>query len=110
MRNPAWSRRLVPMIIGSVAVILSMEVAAPASADTNPAQPSLKELVQKRSKVNQVGGSQLSESPAPGCRIGSNANAFLGGFRMWEPATSRKPHTPQGPRDDQAKKAKGSRT
>ena len=66
MKRPAWSRRLVPMIIGSVAVILSMEVAAPASADTNPAQPSLKELVQKRSKVNQVRGSQLSESPAPG--------------------------------------------
>ena len=67
MRRPAWSRRLVPMmIIGSVAVILSMEVAAPASADTNPAQPSLKELVQKRSKVNQVRGSQLSESQAAG--------------------------------------------
>jgi len=66
MRNPAWSRRLVPMIIASVAVILSMEVAVPASADTNPAQPSLKELVQKRSKVNQVGGSQLSESQAAG--------------------------------------------
>ena len=110
MRKSAWSRRLVPMIIGSVAVILSMEVAAPASADTNPAQPSLKELVQKRSKVNQVGGSPLSESQAAGCRLGSNANAFLGGFRMWEPATSRKPHTPLGPRDDQAKKAKGSRT
>ena len=55
MRNPAWSRRLVPMIIASVAVIPSMEVAVPASADTNPAQPSLKELVQKRSKVNRVG-------------------------------------------------------
>ncbi len=64
MRKSAWSRRLVPMIIGFVAVILSMEVAAPASADTNPAQPSLKELVQKRSRVNQVGGSQLSESQA----------------------------------------------
>ena len=30
MRRPAWGRRLVPMIIGAVAVILSMEVAAPA--------------------------------------------------------------------------------
>jgi MscS family membrane protein len=66
MRKSAWSRRLVPMIIGSVALFLSMEMAAPASADTSPAQPSLKELVQKRSKVNQVGGSQLSESPVPG--------------------------------------------
>ena len=52
---------------------------------------------------------KLKQVP-PGCRLGSNANAFLGGFRMWEPATSRKPHTPQGPRVDQAKKAKGSRT
>jgi len=47
------------MIIVSVAAILSMEVAVPASADTNPAQPSLKELVQKRSKVNQAGLSAL---------------------------------------------------
>ena len=52
---------------------------------------------------------KLKQAP-PGCRLGSNANAFLGGFRMWEPGTSRKPHTPQGPRDDRAKKAKGSRT
>ena len=66
MRRPAWSRQLVPVIIGSAAVILSMELAVPASADTNPAQPNLKELVQKRSKVNQVGESPLSESPAPG--------------------------------------------
>ena len=66
MRRPAWSRQLVPVIIGSVAVILSMEMTVPASADINPAQPSLKELVQTRSKVNPVGGSQLSESPAPG--------------------------------------------
>ena len=49
-----------------------------------------------------------AEAGAP--RLGSNANAFLGGFRMWEPAASRTPHTPQGLRDDQAKEAKGSRT
>jgi len=42
----------------------------------------------------------------PGCRLGSNANAFLGGFRMWEPAASRS----QWSRDDQPKKAKGGRT
>jgi predicted NBD/HSP70 family sugar kinase len=51
---------------------------------------------------------KLKQVP-PGCRLGSNANAFLGGFRMWEPWTSRAPQAPQGPRDDQAKKAKGSR-
>lgn len=65
MRRSAWSRRLVPLIIGFVAVILSMEV-APALADTNPAQPSLKELVQKRSKENRVGESPLPESQAEG--------------------------------------------
>src|SRR5262245_25894315 len=63
-RRPVWNRRLVRLLIGSVALILSMEVAVPSSADTNPAQPSLKELVQKRSKVNQLGDAQLSESPA----------------------------------------------
>jgi len=59
-----------------------------------------------------IGGgnaSKLKQAP-PGCRLGSNTDAFLGGFRMWEPATSREPHTPQGSRDNQAKKTKGSRT
>jgi polyphosphate glucokinase len=31
----------------------------------------------------------LDELP-PGCRAGDNANAFLGGFRMWEPITKAK--------------------
>ena len=57
------------------------------------------------------GGNAKKLKQAPhGCRLGSNANAFLGGFRMWEPASARNPHTPQRPRDDQAKKAKGART
>ena len=34
--------------------------------------------------------SQLDELP-PGCRAGDNANAFLGGFRMWEDASGRDP-------------------
>ena len=41
------------------------------------------------------------------CRLGSNANAFLGGFRMWEPWASRNHSDPRRrPGDDQAKKAK----
>jgi polyphosphate glucokinase len=32
---------------------------------------------------------QLKELP-PGCRAGSNANAFLGGFRLWEEAAGRR--------------------
>ncbi|MGD0624609.1 MAG: ROK family protein [Thermodesulfobacteriota bacterium] len=51
----------------------------------------------------------LEELP-PGCRLGDNAYAFVGGFRLWEPATGRKPHTPQRPRRDQAKKTKGAHT
>lgn len=31
---------------------------------------------------------KLKEVP-PGCRLGSNANAFVGGYRMWEPAKAR---------------------
>ena len=40
--------------------------AAPASADTNPTEPSLKELVQKRSKETRAGESPLPESQVPG--------------------------------------------
>jgi polyphosphate glucokinase len=38
---------------------------------------------------------QLKELP-PGCRAGDNANAFVGGFRMWEEAAESK--TPSRPR------------
>jgi polyphosphate glucokinase len=36
---------------------------------------------------------KLKELP-PGCREGDNANAFLGGFRLWEEASDRKPPKP----------------
>jgi len=36
---------------------------------------------------------QLKTLPA-GCRAGDNANAFLGGFRLWERAGNRKPSPP----------------
>ena len=51
---------------------------------------------------------KLKELP-PGCRLGDNAFAFLGGFRMWEPKTSRKPPAPRQPRRDKAKEAKRPR-
>jgi polyphosphate glucokinase len=35
----------------------------------------------------------LKELPAS-CRAGNNANAFLGGFRLWEQALDRKSHAP----------------
>ncbi len=43
-----------------------------------------------------VGGGnvkKLKELP-PGCRAGANANAFLGGFRLWEQPEGRKPSSP----------------
>jgi polyphosphate glucokinase len=36
---------------------------------------------------------KLKELP-PGCRAGDNANAFLGGFRLWEEGGDGKPPTP----------------
>ena len=51
---------------------------------------------------------KLKELP-PGCRLGDNAFAFLGGFRMWERDTSRNPPAPRRPRPDQAKKTKRPR-
>jgi polyphosphate glucokinase len=39
-----------------------------------------------------------------GCRLGSNAKAFPGGFRMWEPWASRNSKPRQRPGNDRAKK------
>lgn len=53
---------------------------------------------------------KLKEAP-PGCRLGSNANAFIGGYRMWEPATARHTaHAPEQSPHDPAKTRKGART
>jgi polyphosphate glucokinase len=38
---------------------------------------------------------ELEELPQ-GCRLGDNANAFLGGFRLWERADRDPPHTVKG--------------
>lgn len=39
-----------------------------------------------------LGGGNIKNLAAlpPGCRAGDNANAFLGGFRIWEPTADRK--------------------
>jgi polyphosphate glucokinase len=44
----------------------------------------------------------------PGCRLGDNAYAMLGGYRLWEPAAGRKSQTRQPPPKD-AKTKKGAR-
>jgi len=43
-----------------------------------------------------IGGGNAKKlaEPPPGCRLGDNANAFLGGFRLWEQAVKRKPARP----------------
>jgi hypothetical protein len=51
---------------------------------------------------------KLKEAPR-GCRLGPNANAFIGGFRMWEPGNARTSHSPQRSPYHQARKAKGTR-
>jgi len=50
---------------------------------------------------------RLKELP-PGCRMGSNANAFLGGFRMWEEAGDRKAAGKKGMPSDEQDQPKGT--
>src|SRR5260370_41919944 len=40
---------------------------------------------------------KLKELP-PGCREGDQANAFIGGFRLWQEAGNHKPSTAKGAR------------
>lgn len=46
----------------------------------------------------------------PGCRLGNNAYAFVGGTRMWEPATSYEPLAPRTVAKKAAKKKKKAKT
>jgi polyphosphate glucokinase len=45
---------------------------------------------------------KLKDLP-PGCRVGDNANAFRGGFRLWKEAGTRPGSTPAQPRPDKRK-------
>jgi polyphosphate glucokinase len=58
------------------------------------------------------GGNAKKLKKAPqGCRLGSNANAFIGGYRMWEPAKARHTaHAPERSPHDRPKTRKGART
>ena len=51
---------------------------------------------------------KLKRAPS-GCRLGTNANAFIGGFRMWEPVKARTSYSPEWVRDNRTTKAKGTR-
>ncbi len=46
-----------------------------------------------------LGGGNVSDLKRlpPACRAGGNANAFVGGFRMWEPPPSKRSKTPSAP-------------
>jgi polyphosphate glucokinase len=48
---------------------------------------------------------KLKEMP-PGCRLGGNAFAFVGGYRMWEPVTDFPPRPARVPAGAAAKKTK----
>jgi len=52
---------------------------------------------------------KLKELPK-GCREGNNANAFLGGFRLWEKADKRRTSSPAKTRASLAQRNKGSQT
>ena len=41
-------------------------------------------LVNGRDSIPELSDDELDELP-DGCRRGENANAFLGGFRLWDP-------------------------
>jgi polyphosphate glucokinase len=43
-----------------------------------------------------LGGGNVKqlETLPPGCRAGDNANAFIGGFRLWEKATAARTSSP----------------
>jgi polyphosphate glucokinase len=49
---------------------------------------------------------KLKKMP-PGCRAGDNANAFLGGFRLWEDASPREASTPATTRPGHQQATKG---
>jgi polyphosphate glucokinase len=53
------------------------------------------------------GNAKKLKSLPPGCRLGSNANAFVGGFRLWETATDREPRAPRRASRGDAGEAKG---
>ena len=55
------------------------------------------------------GNAKVLKKAPPGCRIGSNANAFIGGFRLWEPAKSRQPYHPDRSPHDRSRKAEAVR-
>lgn len=51
---------------------------------------------------------ELKELP-PGCRAGDNANAFLGGLRLWEVEAAERPRSNQSKQATRKKSTKGKR-
>ena len=49
----------------------------------------LKAALEPTDVVIGGGNARKLEALPPGCRLGDNANAFLGGFRLWEPSAPR---------------------
>ena len=49
------------------------------------------EAVQPDDVVLGGGNAKKLKKLPPGCRAGNNANAFIGGFRLWDNGSSRRP-------------------
>ncbi len=65
MPSQLLTRRLA-MMTGTMMVLLGVLWASPSSAKTNPSQPSLKELISKRTNESQSPGQALSDRVQPG--------------------------------------------
>jgi len=56
------------------------------------------------------GNAKKLKTAPPGCRLGDNANAFIGGFRLWESnGEQHATHSPKRPSLDRVKKTKSGR-
>ena len=63
-------------------------------------------VIEKESSLLGGNAKRLKKVP-PGCRLGDNAYAFLGGFRMWEKPAGQQPSPRPGTRNDR-KASKGA--
>lgn len=64
--------------IGAGVLAIVAALAAPATAPPAAAKPAAAQVV-----LGGGNAKKLTRLPM-GCRMGDNANAFLGGFRLWE--------------------------
>jgi polyphosphate glucokinase len=54
------------------------------------------------------GNAKKLKGAPPGCRLGDNADAFIGGFRLWDPSTERHRYSPEPSAHDPAGNGDGA--